>query len=57
MRKKLFKKKGILNLCKAYSYSSVVTIGPMILGILYTTGVMGKIYAFKMRLLHGGKEG
>ncbi|MBQ7059712.1 MAG: helix-turn-helix transcriptional regulator [Firmicutes bacterium] len=34
-----------------------LALGAMILGILYTTGVMGKIYAFKMRLLHGGKEG
>ena len=37
--KKLFKKKGIFNLCKAYGYSGIVTIGPMILGVLLLLGV------------------
>ena len=37
--KKLFKKKGILNLCKAYGYSGIVTIGPMILGVCLLVGM------------------
>ncbi len=37
--KKLFKQKGIFNLCKAYGYSSIVTIGPMILGIVLLVGM------------------
>ena len=37
--KKLFNKKGILNLCKAYGYSGIVTVGPMFLGILLLLGV------------------
>ncbi|MCR5419399.1 MAG: exopolysaccharide Pel transporter PelG [Lachnospiraceae bacterium] len=37
--KKLFKKKGIFNLCKAYGYSGIVTIGPMILGICLLVGM------------------
>lgn len=36
---KLFNKKGILNLCKAYGYSGIVTIGPMILGVTLLVGV------------------
>ncbi len=37
--KRLFNKKGILNLCKAYGYSGIVTIGPMLLGILLLVGM------------------
>lgn len=37
--KRLFKKKGILNLCKAYGYSSIVTIGPTFLGIFLLLGI------------------
>ena len=37
--KRLFKKKGILNLCKAYGYSGIVTIGPMILGVVLLVGI------------------
>ena len=37
--KKLFRKKGILNLCKAYGYSGIVTIGPMILGVCLLVGM------------------
>ncbi len=32
-----------------------ITLGAMVLGILYATGVMAKFYSFKMRLL--GREG
>jgi len=37
--KKLFKKKGIFNICKAYGYSSIVTIGPTFLGIFLLLGI------------------
>ncbi len=37
--KKLFNQKGVLNLCKAYGYSSIVTVGPMILGIALLVGI------------------
>ncbi|SEA68064.1 Uncharacterized membrane protein [Oribacterium sp. KHPX15] len=37
--KKLFSKKGIFNLCKAYGYSGIVTIGPMLLGIIFLSGI------------------
>ena len=37
--KKLFKKKGILNLCKAYGYAGVVTTGPLLLGVLLLAGI------------------
>lgn len=37
--KKLFNKKGILNLCKAYGYAGVITTGPMLLGILLLVGI------------------
>ena len=37
--KRLFGKKGILNLCKAYGYADVVTTGPMLLGVLLLVGV------------------
>lgn len=37
--KRLFSKKGVLNLCRAYGYASVVTAGPMILGVLLLLGM------------------
>ncbi|MBE6004240.1 MAG: hypothetical protein E7232_09205 [Lachnospiraceae bacterium] len=37
--KKLFNKKGLMNLCKAYGYSGIVTVGPMILGVILLTGI------------------
>ncbi len=37
--KRLFKKKGVLNLCRAYGYSSIVTIGPMLLGVVLLVGI------------------
>lgn len=37
--KRLFQKRGILNLCKAYGYAGIVTIGPMLLGVLLLFGI------------------
>ena len=37
--KRLFNKKGILNLCKAYGYSGIVTVGPMFLGVFLLLGI------------------
>ena len=37
--KRLVKKKGILNLCRAYGYSSIVTVGPTFLGIFLLLGI------------------
>ncbi len=37
--KKIFNQKGVLNLCRAYGYSSIVTIGPMIMGIALLVGI------------------
>lgn len=37
--KRLFKKKGIINLCRAYGYSSIVTVGPTFLGIFLLLGI------------------
>ena len=37
--RRLFGKKGILNLCRAYGYSSIVTIGPTFLGVALLIGV------------------
>lgn len=36
---KIFQKKGILNLCKAYLYAGVISIGPMILYVIMLLGV------------------
>ena len=36
---KLFQKKGVLNLCKAYIYSGVISIGPMILYVVMLLGI------------------
>lgn len=37
--KRLFKKKGILNLCRAYGYAGIITTGPMILGVILLFGM------------------
>lgn len=37
--KRLFGKKGVLNLCKAYGYAGIVTTGPMLLGVLLLIGI------------------
>lgn len=37
--KRLFGKKGILNLCKAYGYAGIVTTGPMLLGVALLVGI------------------
>ena len=37
--KKLFDKKGVLNLCKAYGYAGIVATGPMLLGVVLLVGV------------------
>ncbi len=37
--KRLFGKKGLLNLCKAYGYAGIVTVGPMLLGVLLLAGM------------------
>ena len=36
---KLFEKKGVLALCRAYGYTALVTIGPMLLGVLVLLGI------------------
>lgn len=38
--KKLFAKKGILHSAKAYGYATVITAGPMLLGVLLLLGIM-----------------
>ena len=38
--KKLFSKKGILQSAKAYGYATVITAGPMLLGVLLLLGIM-----------------
>ena len=38
--KKLFQKKGVTALLRAYGYTGIVTTGPMILGILLLLGIM-----------------
>lgn len=37
--KRLFNKKGIFNLCRAYGYAGIITTGPMILGVVLLLGV------------------
>ena len=32
--KKLFQKKGVFNLCRAYGYAGLICAGPMILGVI-----------------------
>ena len=36
---KLFQKKGVLNLCRAYVYAGVISIGPMILYVIMLLGM------------------
>ncbi|MGN1249776.1 MAG: exopolysaccharide Pel transporter PelG, partial [Candidatus Spyradocola sp.] len=37
--KKLFAKRGVLNLCRAYGYAGIVSAGPMLLGVALLVGV------------------
>lgn len=37
--KKLFNKKGVFSLCRAYGYAGIICIGPMILGVFMLVGV------------------
>lgn len=37
--KRLFSKKGVLALCRAYGYASVICAGPMILGVILLVGM------------------
>ncbi|MGI6020076.1 MAG: exopolysaccharide Pel transporter PelG [Lachnospiraceae bacterium] len=37
--RKLFDKSGVLALCRAYGYAGVITIGPMLLGVLLLVGM------------------
>ena len=36
---RLFQKKGILNLCRAYAYAGAVAIGPMVMGVCLLLGI------------------
>lgn len=48
--KKLFDKRGVLSLCRAYGYAGIVSTGPMLLGVALLVGV-----AFAARI--GGMNG
>lgn len=37
--KKLFDKRGVLNLCRAYGYAGIISTGPMLLGVALLMGV------------------
>lgn len=37
--KKLFDKRGVLNLCRAYGYAGIISTGPMLLGVALLVGV------------------
>lgn len=37
--KRLFNKKGVFSLCRAYGYAGIICAGPMILGVIMLTGV------------------
>lgn len=37
--RKLFDKKGLLAMCKAYGYAGIITVGPMILGVIMLAGM------------------
>lgn len=37
--KKLFDKRGVFNLCRAYGYAGIISTGPMILGVALLVGV------------------
>ena len=49
--KKLFNKKGLLNLCRAYGYAGLICAGPMLLGVILLTGI-----AFLSQLAGMGKH-
>lgn len=36
---RLFQKKGMLNLCRAYAYAGAVAIGPMVMGVCLLLGI------------------
>ncbi len=36
---RLFQKKGLLNLCRAYAYAGAVAIGPMVMGVCLLLGI------------------
>ena len=36
---RLFQKKGVLNLCRAYAYAGAVAIGPMVMGVCLLLGI------------------
>ena len=36
---RLFQKKGVLNLCRAYAYAGAVAIGPMVMGVCLLIGI------------------
>ena len=37
--RKLFDKKGIFNLCRAYGYAGIISTGPMLLGAALLGGI------------------
>ena len=37
--KKLFQKKGVFNLCRAYGYAGLICAGPMILGVVLLVSI------------------
>ncbi len=37
--KRLFNKKGVFSICRAYGYAGIICAGPMILGVILLTGV------------------
>ena len=37
--KRLFNKRGVFSLCRAYGYAGIICAGPMILGVLMLAGV------------------
>lgn len=44
--KKLFRKKGVLNAARAYSYAAVICAGPMLLGVILLLGIMALCTCF-----------
>lgn len=48
--KKLFDKRGVMNLCRAYGYAGIISTGPMLLGVALLVGV-----SFAARI--GGMKG
>ena len=47
---RLFQKKGMLNLCRAYAYAGAVAIGPMVMGVCL---LLGEGLLLRIRLLVG----